>query len=227
MNENAFKTNEELIRIIRETNVDTSYIYDSDKYLDEKIGFLAANCKSILDVGKCSRGRFKLFNPDQITTVDINQYDGYPDVVDDLCNIQNLKWGSFDGIVCMSVLEHVYAPHIAVENLHKLLKKDGYCLIHVPFLYRYHGSSDLKLQDYYRFTRDGVAYLFKDFSEVTMYPIRGSHSAIFNLFGFWKPRVEKLFGQSLNRIIDNIARLFTRGDEENTQVSGYYLWLKK
>lgn len=224
---NAYKTNDELIKIIKETEVDTSYAYESDRFLDERIGFLSSNCEHVLDVGKCSRDRFKLFHKDQITTVDINQYDGYPDVVDDLCNINSLKWGSFDGIICMSVLEHVYAPHLAVENLRKLLKKGGYCLIHVPFFYRYHGSLDLKMQDYYRFSRDGVAYLFRDFGEVTIYPIRGSHSSIFNLFRFWKPRIEKIFGQSANKVIDKIGGLFSRGDEALTQVSGFYIWARK
>ena len=227
MNDSAQSKNLDLIKIISETNIDTNYLYENDKFLDEKIGFIAKNCSNVLDVGKCTRSRFSLFKPKQVTTVDINQYEGYPDVVDDLCNITKLKWGAYDGIICMSVIEHVYAPHLAVDNIHKLLSDDGYCLIHVPFLFRYHGTDDLSLQDYYRFSRDGLAYLFRDFNDVTIFPIRGSHSTIFNLFKFWKPKVEKYTGQSINKGIDTIARFFSRRDDKVRQASGYYLWAKK
>jgi SAM-dependent methyltransferase len=219
--------NEELIKLIKKTPVNTSFIYNQEALLDEKISYMAANCSSVLDVGKSSRQRFAMFEEDQITTMDINQYENYPDIVDDLCDIQNLKWGAYDGIICMSVLEHVYAPQLAVDNLHKLLRDGGFCLIHVPFLFKYHASPDLKMQDYYRFTRDGVAFLFRNFSEVTIYPMRGRHSSIFNLFGFWKPKIEKRFGQGLNKFIDKTASLLTRQDERITQASGYFLWVKR
>ena len=40
-------------------------------------------------------------------------------------------------------------------------------------------EEDLKFQDYFRFSKDALAYLFKDFSEVELYPIRGRVSSSF------------------------------------------------
>jgi SAM-dependent methyltransferase len=218
--------NEALIRLIQRTRVDATRLYDSDALVDEKIRFMAAHCERVLDFGKSSRDRYSLFRPGQAITTDINQFDGYPDVIDDICNITNLPWETFDGIVCLAVLEHVYAPHVAVDNLHRLLKTGGYCLVYTPYFWRYHAPADLHYQDYFRFSRDALAYLFRDFSEVTIYPCRGRYSTIFNLFGFWKYRVERLFGQRVNRLLDKVLGAVL-GREDVTQASGYFLWARK
>ncbi len=227
MSNQAKEQNERLIKLINSTTVDTDYLYDSDRLLDEKMQLLAMNCGKVLDFGKSSRVRFNLFKEDQVVTVDINEHADYPDVIDDICDVRCLEWESIDGIVCLSVLEHVYAPHRAVENLYRLLRKDGYCLVHVPFLWRYHASPDLQQQDYFRFTRDGLAYLFKDFSEVTIYPVRGPYSTIFNLFRMWKGRIEKTFGQGVNKFVDKIFCFVSRNNDLVLQASGYFLWAKK
>ena len=118
----APKTMDSLRAIAQRTSVDASYTYDSGRLVDEKLRFIADNCPSVLDVGKSTRERFSIFRPGQAVTMDINQYGDYPDVVDDLCDVRNLEWSSFNAIVCFSILEHVYAPHLACENLHRLLR---------------------------------------------------------------------------------------------------------
>jgi len=221
------KTNSDLIDTIKRTKVDTSYLYDFNRLLDEKIGFLAQNCDRVLDFGKSSRERFDTFREQQIITSDINQFDDYPDVVDDVCNIQNLPWESFDGIICMAILEHVYAPHKACENIYRLLKPGGHVLVYTPFFFRYHAPRDLVFQDYFRFSRDALAYLFRGFSDVTIYPMRGRYSTIFNMFGSWKARVEKGLGQRVNRAVDRVLGIVFGDKEQVLQASGYSLWAKK
>ncbi len=79
----------------------------------------------------------------------------------------------------------------------------------------------------YRFSRDGMAWLLRDFSDVTLYSIRGPYSSIFNLHRFWKKSVEKRFGMAPARWVDRIGkRLFDRPGSE-LQVSGYYAWARK
>jgi len=39
---------------------------------------------------------------------------------------------SFDAIVALEVLEHVHKPVVVLENIKKLLKKDGYAVFLVP-----------------------------------------------------------------------------------------------
>lgn len=219
-------TSDRLRVIIQRTSIDSRYLYRSDDLAEEKIRFLAANCAQVLDVGKSSRARFAYFRPGQALTLDINQFEGYPDIIDDLCQMEHDFTGQFDGIVCLAVIEHVYDPQAAVTNLYTMLKPGGYCFAYVPFLYRYHAPTDLKYQDFFRYTRDGVAYLFRDFAEVTVYPSRGGYSTIFNLLGFWKAQVERRFGQGINRCIDQLGSLVHRRSNE-LQASGYFIWAIK
>jgi hypothetical protein len=72
-----------------------------------------------------------------------------------------------------------------------------------------------------------MAWLLRDFSEVTLYSIRGPYSSIFNLHKSWKKTVEKHLGMKPARWLDSIGmRLFRRPTSE-LQVSGYYAWAKK
>ncbi len=41
MTDNTYITNDELIKIIKETKVDASYAYEWDRFLDENISYLA------------------------------------------------------------------------------------------------------------------------------------------------------------------------------------------
>ena len=48
----------------------------------------------------------------------------------------------------MGILEHVYDPFKAVNNMFKMLKKDGIIFGMAPYLYYYHAPNDLNFQDY-------------------------------------------------------------------------------
>jgi SAM-dependent methyltransferase len=146
----AEQRNEAHKAIILRTQINSTYLYRSEDLSEEKIRFLAEHCPRVLNVGKSSRKRFAYFKPQQVLTLDINRFEGYPDIVDDLCNLETDLKNQFDGIVCLAVLEHVYDPQAATRNLLEMLKPDGYCFAYVPFLYRYHAPPDLHYQDYFR-----------------------------------------------------------------------------
>ncbi|MHA1270838.1 MAG: class I SAM-dependent methyltransferase [Candidatus Helarchaeota archaeon] len=213
----------DLIKICKKVKINTKYQYDLESLYNLKMNFLKHQCEKILDVGKGSRKWFKIFTPDQIITLDINKYEGYPDILDDICNLKFLKPETFDAVICNSVLEHVYSPDLAVKNIYNILKKNGYIFGFVPFLWRYHAPDDLKYQDFYRFSKDGIAFLFRDFNSITLYPFRGKYSTILNLHQSWKYYIEKIFGQKINYIID---KLFGNRNELK-QVSGYVIWAIK
>ena len=63
-------------------------------------------------------------------------------------------------------------PFDAVKNLIKMLKQDGVIYGFVPFLHHYHAPNDLQFQDFFRFSKDSLAYLFKDFKDVELHKIR-------------------------------------------------------
>ncbi len=211
------------IALINRVKVDLSRRYDTDKLYDEKIGYMAAHCASVLDFGKSSRERFSMFRPGQADTADINQYDGYPDYLCDICDAATFPKKTYDGIVCNSVIEHVYEPAVAVRNMHAALNPGGVVLCFAPFIYRYHAPKDLHFQDYFRFTRDGMAYMFRDFSDVTMYPVRGRTSGALNIgVTNWKPVIERRFPW-VNRFVDKM----TRQSHDALQCSGYVVWAVK
>ena len=87
-----------------------------------------------------------------------------PDIVSD---IHSLEWeaGSFDTVIAIEVLEHLYDPQQALDRVLHVLKPGGVCIVSTRFLYRYHPDPG----DYYRFTWDSLEHLFRRFSHVEVH----------------------------------------------------------
>lgn len=215
------------LEAIRRVTVDHDYAYNSDHLMTNKLKFMARNCSMVLDIGQSTRENAKLFEQRQIESMDINLEEPAADIIDDICAPSRLQYERYDGIVCLSVLEHVYDPFTATREIFRLLQPDGYLFLHLPFLFRYHAPQDLSFTDCYRFSRDGIAWLLRDFSEVTLYSIRGPYSSIFNLHRSWKKGVEKHLGMAPARWLDRVGMRFFGRPTSELQVSGYYAWAKK
>ncbi len=121
-------------------------------------------------------------------------------------------------VIALAILEHVYDPPAAVANFRAALKPGGRLFLYVPWMWRYHAPPDLMFQDYQRLSRDGLAYLLRDFDDVTLYPIRGKYSAIVNHLKFWKSLVERRFGGRINRALDWRASPW----RNTVQASGFF-----
>ena len=103
-----------------------------------------------------------------------------------------------------------------------MLKEQGTIFGYVPYLYKYHAPNNLKFQDYFRFSKDALAYLFKDFNEVELFPVRGRVSAPLNILipNFLKKTLEKL---KVNILLDKLS-----SERINSiQCSGYNFIVKK
>ncbi len=101
-----------------------------------------------------------LFSPKfRYLTVDIDP-SGQADIIADICAMPNIETGSFGTILCTEVLEHTVNPFLAVDELYRVLKPNGYCLVTTPFNLRIHGPSP----DCWRFTEEGLKILFKRFN---------------------------------------------------------------
>lgn len=217
----SFK-NEKLKKLIKKTLINNFYI-KNQKDFREKILTNINKDDDVLDIGKGMREKFININSKSIETLDVNQFQDYPDIVFDLCDdLDETLNRRYDKIICLAILEHVYDPFKATNNLRKMLKENGKVFGYVPFLYQYHAPNNLKFQDYFRFTKDGLSYLFKDFSSIEIFPIRGRVSAPLNILfsSKWKKYIEKL---NINILID---KLFS--DEINAkQCSGFNFILEK
>ena len=177
---------------------------------------------AVLDIGRAMREKYKNIKSKKIETLDVNDYGDYPDIVCDICGDINGLENRYDKIICISILEHVYNPFDAVNNLKLMLKNNGIIYGYVPYLYHYHAPEDLKFQDYFRFSKDILAYLFRDFKKVELFPVRGRISTPMNLLfaGRWKKYVEKT---KINIFLDK----FFDETTNYKQCSGFNFILKK
>jgi len=85
-----------------------------------------------------------------------------PDVVADARDLSGFEDGSVDVVFLLEVLEHVPDPQTAVDEIHRVLRKDGTLLLTTPFAFEIHDAP----HDYHRFTRFGLAHLLRGFSRV-------------------------------------------------------------
>ena len=136
--------------------------------------------KRVLDVG-CGKSAFPRVLSDcglDVTAIDekvgyrnggfVNTH--YPVVSDDICN-SSLSGNVFDGVFCISTLEHIVDFDDAVFNMVSVLKPGGYLILSFPF-----SSSDFVFDVYdlplscKRFSDVGyVAHSFCDDNIVSWY----------------------------------------------------------
>ena len=214
--------NKELIKKINNAKINLFYIKNKSDFRDKILRNIDTS-DFVLDIGKGMRNKFSQIKSKNIETLDVNEFDDYPDIIFDLCdNLDSMLVNKYDKIICLAILEHVYNPFLAVDNLKKMLKDNGIIYGYVPYLYHYHAPKNLKFQDYFRFSKDALTYLFKDFSEVTLFPVRGRISTPLNILfaGRWKKYLEKT---SINVFLDKFC-----SDEKNLkQCSGFNFIVKK
>ncbi|MDC0043510.1 class I SAM-dependent methyltransferase [Candidatus Pelagibacter sp.] len=214
--------NQKIINKIKNTNINFFYIKNQKDFRDKILENIKIH-DDVLDIGKAMRDRFDLINAKSIETLDVNEFEDYPDILFDICDeIEDSLINKYDKIICLAILEHVYNPFKAVENLKKMLKPNGIIYGHVPYLFYYHAPNNLKFQDYFRFSKDALIYLFKDFNEIELFPIRGRISTPLNILfaGRWKKYIEKT---GINIFLDK----FTSDEKNLKQCSGFNFIVKK
>lgn len=198
-------------------------------FFREKINKIFTDKKKILDIGGGLRVSKKVgnrYDPKQkwiaplLENVEYKILDPVsdynPDLIGDIHNLP-LDDNSQEAILCIAVLEHVENPIRAVQEMHRVLKNGGYCFIYVPFLYYYHAERGY-YKDYWRFTKDSLGILFKDFSVIEMQAVRGAISTWIHLSPLGRLKVF-IFTANL------FDSLFNKN--KSNQVSGYYVFLVK
>ena len=215
---NPSGNNDAIKNIIRNVEIDTSCLESPSDFRRDILSSIGPGM-TVLDCGRSSRDYFERIaqKARALDTLDINDFGDYPDIIFDLCDklAEPSLIGRYDVIICLGVLEHCYDPFRASENLLKMLKPRGVLFGYVPFMFRYHGPPDLHFQDFMRFSRDSIAYMFRDARSTKLFPIRGRFSTAMNfLVPFWKRRIE---GSGINFLLDKVFSKRTN----TLQCSGY------
>ena len=84
--------------------------------------------------------------------------------VDDIAD-SRIPDASYDGIYCVSILEHVPDVTAAARHLHRLLAPGGEIVVYVPFVYPFHDRGD-----HHRFTFTELARLMAPYAEFRLCP---------------------------------------------------------
>ena len=105
-----------------------------------------------LDIG-CSTGPYATYFPNR-TGLDIKKTPAV-DIVADCHDLHMIGDEQFDCVLCTEVLEHLHTPQQAINEFHRVLKKNGTLILTTRFIYPLHDVP----HDYYRYTRYGLEHL--------------------------------------------------------------------
>jgi SAM-dependent methyltransferase len=132
-------------------------------FIQQKLSFIRDNSASVLDIGAGSGSALRSFFAGKAyRSSDINPGLGV-DIVADAHDLSAVSDASYDAVISFNLLEHLHSPQLAAQAIRRVLKPGGFLLLSTPFIHPYHGGS---CPDYYRFSRDGLKYLYRDFSHV-------------------------------------------------------------
>ena len=200
-----------------------------DIFFKEKIIHILETSKEVLDIGGGLRvDGSKSNNVDashdyllpylkKIVYKVMDPVDTYhPDVVGDIHEMP-FPDNSLEAILCIAVLEHVYNPLRAVEEMYRTLKPGGKVFVYMPFLYGYHAQPGY-YGDYWRITEDGARHTFRIFSKLEVRSVRGSFETLLYLTPLNRYRIFGVIGRSLDKWT---GRVYTK------QASGYHIYAEK
>lgn len=114
---------------------------------------------------------------------------------------------SVDTVLCTQLLEHVAQPQKVVDEIHRVLKPNCYCLLSTNMAWIYHPDP----KDYYRFTSDGLKYLFRKYKKVEVNALGGYLMALctLRLLALSKiPLLGKVIVIIMNVIMPPLDRIF-------------------
>ena len=118
---NPQKANKFIINKINNTKINYKYMKNQNDFRDQILNEI--NIKDdVLDIGKAMRDKYEKINAKSTATLDINDFGDYPDIIFDICDeIDQSLNEKYDKIICMGILEHVYDPFKAINNIFKII----------------------------------------------------------------------------------------------------------
>jgi SAM-dependent methyltransferase len=195
----------------------------------------------ILDVGSGHGDFAQIFTNRNYLSVDIVPYPEV-DLACDLGEVLPFKENTFDMLVLMNVLEHVYHFHKLLDSMFYLLKPGGSLVVAVPLMIKVHQAPF----DFFRYTHYTLQDLAKEHGfEVEM--LEGYYDPIFFVgesirnLRFWVlpklPRLARWISRAVLILIEGLINLlrpfigksYTKSPElaKNPAAIGYHVVLRK
>jgi len=134
----------------------------------------------LLDVGSGKSPYRPFFEKyvDKYITLDNHSFEEKkPDIVADVTKKIPLKSNSMDSVICIQLLEHVTNPQKVIDEIYRVLKPNGVCILTTHMATVLHGLP----HDYFRFTKYGLKFMFKKFKNVKVKENGGALLSIFQL----------------------------------------------
>lgn len=184
--------------------------------------------KIVLDIGGSTKSGYHtlLKNTEKITTVNIDPEYGC-DLVFDVQKPFPLESNSFDTVVSMNVLEHIFDFHPVFSEVHRVLKPGGTFASSTPFMFHVHGSPD----DYFRYTESALRELAAKHGfvvekiEVLGY---GIFSLLWQTVGGVVPTTTlRSAGKAISISLDKILLNFTPFQRLRNRIPLGYFWVFK
>ncbi|OGZ33174.1 MAG: hypothetical protein A2V69_01440 [Candidatus Portnoybacteria bacterium RBG_13_40_8] len=219
-----------LPKILEKTGLDSKI---TRRHLDDFIKNHRSNGLT-LDIG-CGNSPYADYFPNRIGLDTAKR-----EKVDIVASVYKLPFPDekFDNILCTEVLEHLHSPREAIEEMARVLKKGGILILSTRFLFPLHDIPD----DYYRFTKYGLRYLFRNWEILELkeeaktletiavltqrigYQCRGPILKPLKLLIFGIAKIIPLFSFLIKKEYGDISKTKL---EKNIMTSGYYLVAKK
>lgn len=150
--------------------------------------------------------------------------------IDVVCDAADLPFENeeFDTIICTQMLEHVKNPQLVVQQIYRVLKKKGVCVLTAPFLIPSHSDPD----DYFRYTINGLKFLFENqgFKIIEI----NSYGQTFTVFAEWfkfmfsNPyKKHSIFKRRLTERVQKFFFFLDRFSKSKIIYSNIYLIAKK
>ena len=139
----------------------------------------------------------------------------------------------FNTIFATEVFEHIHDLETALNEIYRVLKKDGIIFFTVPFLWPLYEAPN----DEYRYTPYSLEKIFKKagFSEITIKPTGGWDASLAQMLGLWvrrKPmssRKRRLYSKILKPIIKKLIKKDwkTNNFKKTPMITGLFGIVKK
>lgn len=184
----------------------------------------------ILDLGGAKNAEYHnlIKGSHEIRVVNLDERYGY-DLFFDLEGSFPVEKESYDNILAINVLEHIYNYQNFLIESNRILKREGKIIIAIPFLHQIHPCP----KDFWRFTNFSLEKILTEagFKNIVVEPLGyGLFSAVYNqAYSIQKIKMLRIASEKFCIFLDKIYKIIKPNNYQGKifYPLGYYVTAKK